>query len=121
MPTQLQNMKLIKQLMLVFFKLCISLSLFGLVYIVQALNYRLDTYSVKNDKYKGNIDVEYNENTISFENSKENNKVQNFIACYEEPIKAEDFSKELKDKLIVYQLQYQEKEDIKEEVRHRSK
>ena len=92
-------MELIKKLLSVFFKLCISFSFIGLVYIVYSLNSRLEAYSLKNDKYSGNIKIEYNSSSNSFVNDKKNNSVEKFINCYETPVAIEQFSDELKNKI----------------------
>ena len=92
-------MKLAKKLFLTFFKLSVALSLFGLVYIVYALSDKLDTYLVKNDKYDGHIQVQYNDIVNSLEVDSEYSSVKKFVSCYKEPIIADDFPEELKSKM----------------------
>ena len=92
-------MSLVKKLSLIFIKLFIMYLIIGLIYIVYALNDKLDYYNIKNDEYKGNIEITYNESSNNFTSDKNNNSVQNYIECYEYPIKEEEFSSEMQNKL----------------------
>ena len=92
-------MELVKRLSFVFIKLLIIYLIIGLMYIVYGLNIKLDKYNIKNDEFNGKIEVTYSNNSDSFISDKKNNNVQKFIACYEYPIKEENFTNEMKNKL----------------------
>lgn len=98
-------MSLAKKLTINFIKLFIIYLFIGLVYMVYALNDKLDKYDVKNEKYNGNIEISYNEVSNNFVSSKNNNSIQNYINCYEYPIKEENFTNEMNQKLNeIYEL-----------------
>ena len=98
-------MRMTKKLFFIFFKISIVSSLLGLVYIVYALNEKLDSYSIKNGEYTGDIKIEYSDNINPFINNKDNSSVQKFIDCFEESIEIEEFPIELKDKINeIYEL-----------------
>lgn len=92
-------MNLTKKLFYTFIKILVLYLFAGLIFIVYALNNKLDNYDIKNDYYDGNIEISYNENSDSFKSDKNNNSVQNYIDCYEYPIKEEEFTVEMKNKL----------------------
>lgn len=92
-------MSLAKKLSFTFIKLLIIYIFIGLVYMVYALNDRLDKYEIKNDKFDGNIEITYNETKTNFVSNKNNNSIQNYIECYEYPIKEDKFTLEMKKKL----------------------
>lgn len=92
-------MDLIKRLSFIFVKLFVIYLVGGLIYIVYGLNDKLDKYDVKNDAYDGKIDVSYNDSSNNFTSDKKNNNVQKYIECYEYPIKEDDFTVEMKNKI----------------------
>lgn len=92
-------MMLAKRLSFIFIRLFIIYLLVGLIYVVYGLNDKLDKYGSSNDKYIGNIEINYNNSSNKFIADKKNSSVDKYIACYEYPIKEEDFSQEMKDKI----------------------
>ena len=92
-------MDLVKKLSFIFFKLLIIYFIGGLMYIVYGLNNKLSKYDIKNDEYNGQIEVTYDNGSSNFKADKENSNIQKYIACYEYPIKKENFTIEMKEKL----------------------
>lgn len=92
-------MSLTIKLLSTFIKILALYLVIGLIFIVYALNDKLDNYDIKNDYYNGDIEISYNDRSVSFESDKTNNSIQNYIDCYEYPIKEEEFTIEMKNKL----------------------
>lgn len=92
-------MELVKKLSFIFIKLFAVYLIIILICVVYDLNNKLDRYDIKNDVYNRKIDVTYKKNSNFFTAEKTNNNVQKFINCYEYPIKEEDFTLDMKDKL----------------------
>ena len=88
---------MVKILSVIFFKVFVICSLFGLVYVVYALNNKLEIYNMHNSKVDENILINYNESINKFVPSKSDNNIQNFISCYEQPIK--NLPSEINDKI----------------------
>ena len=92
-------MSLVKKLSFIFTKLIIIYLFVGLIYLVYGLNNKLNKYDITNDVYVGDIEVSYHENSNSFYADKNNNSVEKYIKCFEYPIKEENFTGDMKDKL----------------------
>lgn len=92
-------MELVRRLSFIFVKMLIVFLFVSLIYIVYGLNNKLNKYDIKNDVYNGQIEVSYENSSNSFIALKNNNDIQNYISCFEESIKEEDFTFEMKNKL----------------------
>lgn len=89
---------LAKKFLHIFIWLFIVYLLVILVYTV-FLMVNKRSFGGSNDKYLGNVEVSYNEGANKFTADKKNSGVDKFIACYEYPIKEEEFTDEMKNKL----------------------
>lgn len=92
-------MSLTKKLSITFLKLFIIYLFVGLIYIVYALNDKLDKFEVKNEKYNGKIEISYQDTSKYFSSTRPANSIQSYIDCYEQPIKEENFTEIMNNKL----------------------
>ena len=90
---------LAKRLSYIFIGLLIVYLIVILVYTQHLLNDDSNKFDSANDKYMGEVEISYNDGSNKFEADKRNSGVDKYIACYEYPIKEEDFNEEMKNKL----------------------
>ena len=95
----MMNEDLSKKLISIVFKLTIVLLIVSVVSIVYSQREKLDSFKIKNNSYKENVKITYTTPSNTFVSQKKDNNINNFIACYEKPMKEEDFTDEMKNKL----------------------
>ena len=95
----MESRELSRKLFLTILKLSSFMFIASLFIVAYTQEKKLDSYKVQNGSYDKNIEISYNDSTNTFKSDKKNNDVDNFIACYENPINQADFNEKLKSKL----------------------
>lgn len=87
-----------KKLSFVFFRLLAVYLLISFFYVAYGFKDSNKSKEV-NDKYIGDIEVSYTNSSNKFTADKKNNSIEEYIKCYEYPIREENFTDEMKSKL----------------------